>query len=161
MVKILFVCLGNICRSPAAEGVFRHIACNAGLDEKITVDSAGTGNWHIGQQPDSRVRAVAHRRGIDLSSLRARQVGPPDFERFDYIVAMDRGNVRDLMDCAPGGHARKIVLLLDFLPEFEDKDVPDPYQGSARDFEIMFQLVERGVRALMEHIEDQHFSTDS
>ncbi len=157
MVNVLFVCLGNICRSPAAEGIFRHLTHNVGLDEKISVDSAGVGSWHIGQPPDRRVQTAARRRRIDLSPQRARQVKPSDFEAFDYILAMDRENLRDLKDYVPEEHTQKLGLLLDHLPDMEDKNVPDPYYGTARDFETMFQLIEEAVYALIDHIATKHF----
>ncbi len=157
MVKVLFVCLGNICRSPAAEGIFRELTHDVGLEEKLEVDSAGTGSWHIGHPPDSRIQKVARRRRTDLSPLRARQVKPSDFENFNYILAMDRENLRDLKDYAPKEHVSKLGLLLDYVSNVEDKDVPDPYYGNARDFEDMFQLIERATHALLEHISDKHF----
>lgn len=157
MVKILFVCLGNICRSPAAEGILRELVHDVGLEEKLEIDSAGTGSWHIGQPPDRRVQTVARRRRIDLSPLRARQVKPSDFETYDYILAMDQENLRDLKDYAPKEHVSKLGLLLDYVPDVEEKDVPDPFYGNARDFETMFQLVEQASDALLAHIANKHF----
>ena len=122
--RILFVCLGNICRSPMAEGVFSHVATEAGHGERFVVESAGTGDWHIGNPPDPRAVAAAGRRGIDLSSQRARQVREEDFETFDLVIAMDGSNHANLTRLAPDAQAHKVQLFLDHLPESGGREVP-------------------------------------
>jgi protein-tyrosine phosphatase len=150
-VRILFVCLGNICRSPTAEGVMRRLVERAGLQEEIELDSAGTGGWHVGERPDPRARAAARGRGIDLDSV-ARHVSAEDFERFDLIVAMDASNVADLRRIAPDQAAReKIRLLREFAPEGGGLDVPDPYYEGAQGFEIVLDLVEAACEGLLAH----------
>src|SRR3954463_5463664 len=135
--------MGNICRSPTAEGVMRRLLRDEGLDGRIEIDSAGTGGWHAGEPPDARATAAAHRRGIELAGA-ARQVDPEDFERFDLIVAMDRENLAALRRLAPDDEARaKLRLLLG------DRDVPDPYYGGASGFEDVLDLVEAGCRDLL------------
>jgi protein-tyrosine phosphatase len=153
-VRILFVCLGNICRSPTAEGVMRRLVERAGAREEIEIDSAGTGGWHVGEAPDPRARAAARARGIALDCV-ARQVQSEDFERFDLIVAMDRSNVAGLRRIAPGEEAReKIRLLREFDPASageSDLDVPDPYYEGARGFEIVLDMVEAACKGLLAH----------
>jgi protein-tyrosine phosphatase len=140
-VSVLMVCLGNICRSPLAEGALRHHAVQLGLD--IIVDSAGTGDWHIGHPPDKRAQEVAKRLGgIDISGLRARQVHTADFDRFDYILAMDANNLRNLMALAPSDGKAQLALLLDHLPGRERQSVADPYYGEVADFEACWYEVE-------------------
>jgi protein-tyrosine phosphatase len=141
MTSILFVCLGNICRSPLAEGVMRHTAEAAGVAHRFTLDSAGCGGWHSGEQPDQRSIACAARHGLDISDQRARQVTADDFDAFDLILGMDRDNVRHLERIRPP-HSRARIAL--YLEEALDraKDVPDPYYGDARDFEAVFALCE-------------------
>ncbi len=131
MVNVLFVCLGNICRSPAAEAVFRSLVEREGLAGKIACDSAGTGSWHVGKAPDARMRAAARRRGYDLDSLRGRQVTAGDFERFDYVLGMDGENLANLSILCPKGREARLGRLLDFAPEMGRRDVPDPYYGGA------------------------------
>jgi protein-tyrosine phosphatase len=147
-MKILFVCLGNICRSPTAEGVMRRLVTEAGLQGSIALDSAGTGGWHVGEPPDERAAAAARARGIALEG-RARRVRAEDFERFDLILAMDRANERDLLRFAPDEDARaKVRLLREFDPAsagLDDLDVPDPYYDSARGFQIVLDQ-DGGVR---------------
>lgn len=149
MVNVLFVCLGNICRSPAAEGIFRAMVAEAGLAERITADSAATHDYQIGRPPDPRAQAAARRRGIDLSALRARQVDSRDFERFDLILAMDRNNLRDLEAMCPASQRHRLGLFLDHAPEAGRRDVPDPYYGAADGFEDMFELVTLGAQGLV------------
>jgi protein-tyrosine phosphatase len=139
--SILFVCTGNICRSPTAEAVLRHLAAEAGIE--LHIESAGIGDWHIGNAPDERAQHHAKRRGYDLSALRARQVAAEDFEKFDLILAMDRGHLRALQRLAPPAHRGKVRL---FAPE---RDVPDPYYGGAHDFERVLDLVEAQCRELL------------
>jgi protein-tyrosine phosphatase len=149
---ILFVCLGNICRSPTAEGVMRELVSRAGLREQIEIDSAGTGAWHIGELPDPRARTAARARGIELES-RARQVDGEDFERFDLILAMDRSNLADLRRIAPEGPARaQLALLREFDPRSlaaGDLEIPDPYHGGPRGFEAVLDLVEAACAGLL------------
>lgn len=153
--SILFVCLGNICRSPLAEGVFRHRAEEAGLGDRFEIDSAGTGGWHVGNPPDPRSAAVAETNGVSLAGQAARRVAPDDFDRFDWIVAMDRANARDLeaIGGSRAGRAR-IVLLRDFDPEPGDGEVPDPYYGGPGGFDEVFAMVDRSCAALLDHLGD-------
>ena len=157
LVNVLFVCLGNICLSPSAEAVFRALVEREGLAGRITVDSAGTGDWHIGKAPDPRAQKAARRRGFNLSGLRARQAGPADFHRFDYVLAMDRDNHADLAYLCPPGEDHRLALLLDFAPEVDVRDVPDPYYGGAEGFEHMLDLIEVASRGLLVHIRETHF----
>lgn len=154
-MKILFVCLGNICRSPTAEGVMVGMVKRAGLADEIELDSAGTGGWHVGESPDPRARAAARSRGIVLESL-ARQVTPEDFKRFDLIVAMDRSNASNLERIAPDEQSReKIHLLREFDPASSgerDLDVPDPYYGGANGFEIVLDQVEAACEGLLARV---------
>jgi protein-tyrosine phosphatase len=152
---VLFVCLGNICRSPLAEGVFRHRVDEAGRADDFLIDSAGTGGWHVGDPPDPRSTAVAASRGVSLAGQRARRVKLEDFDRFDWIVAMDRANLRDLerLRDQAGGSDAQLVLLRDFDPEPGDGEVPDPYYGGPDGFDRVFDLVDRSTRALLEHLE--------
>ncbi len=155
-VSVLFVCLGNICRSPTAEGVFRHKVRLAGLQDRIHIDSAGTGAWHVGNPPDSRARATAESRGISMAGQRARKVAFDDFGRFDYILAMDRENLEDLLAMAPAEHHDKVRLFLDFAPHRAESEVPDPYYGGPQGFEHVFDLVEEAADGLLEEIVARH-----
>ncbi len=150
------MCLGNICRSPSAEAVFRAHVDRTGLTDRIAVDSAGTGDWHVGNPPDHRAQAAASRRGVDLSGLRARVVGPEDFHRFDYVLAMDDDNLADLEAMCPPGREERLALFLDFAPALGERHVPDPYYGGARGFEVMLDLIEGGSRELLAHIRRTH-----
>jgi protein-tyrosine phosphatase len=143
-MRILFVCMGNICRSPTAEGVMRRLIDEAGLD--IEVDSAGTGGWHAGEPPDERATLAARRRGVTLSGA-ARQVTPADFRRFDMLIALDRSNLRDLLALAPDEEAAAKVRLL-----VADADVPDPYYGGDRGFENVLDMVEAACRELLDEL---------
>jgi protein-tyrosine phosphatase len=150
--SVLFVCMGNICRSPTAESVFRDHARRAGMLGQLRIESAGIGDWHVGQPPDRRAIMHARRRGYDIESLRARQVTPGDFSIFDYILAMDRRNLRDLKALRPPDHRGYLGLLLDFAPELGVREVPDPYFGGAEGFETVLELTERAASALLAHI---------
>lgn len=151
--SVLFVCLGNICRSPTAEGVFRHRAHAAGLTH-LHIDSAGTANWHEGKAPDPRTVRAAARRGYDLSPLRARQVQVSDFEQFDLVLAMDRQNLRDLRSLVKAPrHDEQLQLMLDFVDGWRDKDVPDPYYGGAEGFEQVLDLIEAASDGLIRHLQ--------
>lgn len=150
--SILFVCMGNICRSPTAEGVFRHFVCEAGLADQIEVDSAGTHAYHTNEPADRRASAAAERRGYSLAEIRARRVQDEDFERFDYVVAMDRGNLAMLTQQSDAEHHHKIRLFLEFSSGRED-EVPDPYYGGAAGFERVLDLVEEASRGLLETLQ--------
>lgn len=155
-LRVLFVCLGNICRSPTAEGVFRRIVEREGLGGRVEIDSAGTGAWHVGQPPDRRTQAAAKRRGVDLSAQRARQVARGDLagnEAFDLVVAMDSSNLERLREIASGRADDRLRLLLrDYAPGLGRHDVPDPYHagpGETDGFDLVFELVERGCEGLL------------
>ena len=152
-VSLLFVCLGNICRSPLAEAAFRAEAERLGLD--VEIDSAGTGDWHIGYPPDRRAAAVAARNGIDISNLRARQVGPADFLRFDYIVALDTHNLADLGRMKPPGAKAELSLLLDHVEGREGQAVADPYYGDDSHFDTAWEEVSTAARALARRIAER------
>jgi protein-tyrosine phosphatase len=145
-MRILFVCMGNICRSPTAEGVMRRLLRDEGLEERIEIDSAGTGDWHVGEPPDERASVAARGRGTELAGA-ARQFQPEDFERFDLILAADRENLTALRRLAPDDEARAKVRLL-----LGDRDVPDPYYGGPDGFERVLDLVEAACRGLLEEI---------
>lgn len=149
-MKILFVCLGNICRSPTAEGVFRAIAAQELADLALTVDSAGTAAYHAGEPPDRRMREAASRRGYDISDLRARVVEPADFEHFDLILAMDRQNLRTLERRVPAHARQRIKLFLEYAPDAGVSEVPDPYYGGPNGFEHVLDLIEAAARGLCE-----------
>ncbi|MDZ7800500.1 MAG: low molecular weight protein-tyrosine-phosphatase [Trueperaceae bacterium] len=160
-IGVLFVCMGNICRSPTAEGVFRDKLDRAGLADRVEVDSAGTGDWHVGQAPDSRAQEAAKRRGIDLSDIRGRQVEPSDLSRFDYLLAMDGGNLWSLQALAHGARGRagaedgdppRIQKLLEFAPDAPRSDVPDPYAGGERGFEEVLDLIDAATDGLLEEV---------
>lgn len=150
MQRILFVCLGNICRSPAAEGVLARKAKERGLD--VFVDSAGTGGWHAGEPPDSRMIAACGRRGYDIARQRARQVEAADFADFDYMLAMDLSNQADLLALAPSGRKADIRLFLDFA-DTARRETPDPYYGGSAAFEDVLDLIEAGADAFLDHLE--------
>lgn len=153
-MKILFVCTGNICRSPTAEGIFRHLLEDAGLDHEVVVDSAGTGDWHVGEPPDTRAQKVARARGVDLADLRARQVADADFVNFDLILAMDRGHLRDLERVRPDDATSEIGLFLDYAPNLGLSDLPDPYIGDEAGFETVLDLIETAGRGLLANVRD-------
>lgn len=158
MIRVLFVCMGNICRSPTAEGVFRRLVEVSGLEDQIAVDSAGTIDFHTGEGPDERAQQAAAVRGVDLSSIRARQVHTADFSSFDYIVAMDQDNLRYLKQECPEEFLNKLSLLLDHALDQSESEVPDPYYGAAGGFETVLDLVEAGSRGLLERIREDHLS---
>ncbi|MBM3359604.1 MAG: low molecular weight phosphotyrosine protein phosphatase [Betaproteobacteria bacterium] len=151
-VKVLFVCMGNICRSPMAEGVFRHYTAQAGLDARVVADSAGTHDYHIGEPPDPRAQRAASRRGYDLSTLRGRQVSRRDFSEFDYLLAMDEVNFGELKRLCPAEHAHKLRLLMDYAAEPAAREVPDPYYGGPQGFERVLDLVEQAAQGLLRHL---------
>ena len=155
MVKVLFVCMGNICRSPTAEGVFRHKVKESGMQDSIHIDSAGTHAYHVGNPPDQRAQAAALRRDIDLSGQRARRVSLEDFSAFDYVIAMDESNRYDLEAICPAGYEDRIHMFLDFA-DSDQREVPDPYYGQGRGFEIVLNLVEDASDGLLAHIRKHH-----
>jgi protein-tyrosine phosphatase len=149
MTRVLFVCMGNICRSPTAEAVLREIARRESPDLALEVDSAGTHGYHTGSPPDERATLAARRRGYDLRALRARVVEPGDFSRFDLVIAMDE-EVRDrLREIVPQAHAARLALFMEFAPALGRRDVPDPYYGGPAGFEDVLDLVEEGARGLL------------
>jgi protein-tyrosine phosphatase len=155
MIKVLFVCMGNICRSPTAEGVFRAQVAAAGLAPHIQIDSVGTHDYHIGDAPDGRAQATAAKRGYNLSRLRGRQVGPRDFIEFDYILAMDMENLSLLQERCPSEYANKLGLFLAYSKNFLEREVPDPYYGGASGFEKVLDMVEDAGRGLLDHIQEK------
>lgn len=155
-IKVLFVCMGNICRSPTAEGVFRQLVQQEGHSSWIETDSAGTHAYHVGEQPDSRSQQTAQTRGIDLSDIRARQAITNDFHEFDYILAMDSDNYQVLQGICPDGLDEKLSLFLDFSQDYSESQVPDPYYGGAHGFEHVFDLVESASRGLLDTITKKH-----
>jgi protein-tyrosine phosphatase len=150
MIRVLFVCLGNICRSPLGEGIFRHLVTRAGLDAEFEIDSAGTGSWHVGAPPHHGSQRVARDRGVDLTGQRARQVQAVDLQRFDYILAMDSENFADLNSLARNSKTTaQIHRMLDFAPRLGMRDVPDPYLGGPEGFDQVFDLVEEACQGLL------------
>lgn len=153
-MKILFVCLGNICRSPSAEAVLRGIAAREAPELRLEVDSAGTAGYHIGDAPDHRSQEAARRRGYDMAHLRARVVEPADFERFDLLLAMDENNYSVLLHRAPAVYRERVRLFLDFAPDCGMSEVPDPYYGGPAGFEHVLDLVEEASRGLISHLRE-------
>lgn len=156
-VRVLFVCLGNICRSPTAEGVFRKLAADEAPELALEIDSAGTGDYHIGEPPDPRAQAAARRRGVELAGLRARQFEAADLQQFDYVLAMDRANLAVIRRAADAdtGMAR-VGLFLEFAPEQGVAEVPDPYFGGDTGFDRVLDLIEAASRGLLAHIRERH-----
>lgn len=156
-VQVLFVCLGNICRSPTAEGVFRHVVEQAGLADRIQTDSCGTADYHVGEAPDRRSQIAARGRGIDLSQLRARQLSPEDLDRFDYVLVMDRQNLANVQDVWRRVGGTEPELFLSYASANPDVDeVPDPYHGGEQGFEWVFDLVQDASEGLLRQIRDRH-----
>ena len=156
MISVVFVCMGNICRSPTAEVVFRHYVENAGLSGQILIDSAGTHDYHVGDAPDSRAQQAAQQRGYDMSDLRGRQVEEADFFRFDYVLAMDRANFAILQRLAPPDSEARLRLFLEFARHHSEREVPDPYYGGADGFERVLDMVEDAAEGLLQHISQRH-----
>ena len=152
MVSVLFVCLGNICRSPTAEGVFRQLCERQGVISRLRIDSAGTAGWHAGKSPDGRAVAAARQQGIDLSALRARQVSPSDFYSFDYILAMDGDNLSELQQCRPPDSNADIRLFLSYAVQCELTYVPDPYYGGDEGFERVLELTREASAGFLMHL---------
>ncbi len=156
MVRVLFVCLGNICRSPTAEGVFRALVNREGLDDKIFIDSAGTHAYHIGEGPDPRSQAAAAQRGIDLSSLRGRRATAADIKEFDYVLAMDEENYSNLMGMTTSQTKQRVTLLMNYAPERPEDEVPDPYFGGEGGFDRVLDMIEDASSGLLAEIRRQH-----
>lgn len=154
MIRILFVCLGNICRSPTAEGVMCRLVSQAGLQDRVFIDSAGTGDWHVGKSPDSRTRRAASLRGYDLSALRGRQIEAEDFYRFDLILAMDHGNLDELQSIMPADASAELDLFLRRC-HLQPEAVPDPYYGGEQGFEKVLDLLEQGCERLLDEIQER------
>jgi protein-tyrosine phosphatase len=152
-ISVLIVCTGNICRSPTAEGVMRHLAKKRGLADRVRIESAGTHDYHVGEPPDPRTLEHAAKRGYDLSTQRASQVKPEDFETFDYILAMDRGHLRMLRAMAPEGAKAKLGMFLEASGQWNGEDVPDPYYGGNAGFEHVLDMVEEAAGRWLDRIE--------
>jgi len=150
--RILFVCMGNICRSPTAEGVFRKLLAERAPELGVEIDSAGTHGFHDGAPPDPRACRAAERRGVDLKPLRARRVTERDFERFELVLAMDEQNLEFLLEACPAEHRSRVRLLLEFAPHLERREVPDPYYGGGPGFEHVLDLVEEAAAGLLEYL---------
>jgi len=157
-VKVLFVCLGNICRSPTAHAVFRNMVQQQGLHERIDIDSAGTAAYHVGKHPDTRSMEVARTKGIEMMDLRARKVDFGDFYEYDYILAMDDENFYNLKEMALPEHHEKIQMFLDYSTQFSEREVPDPYYGGAQGFHHVFDLVDSASQGLLDHIRKHHLA---
>lgn len=157
-VSVLFVCLGNICRSPTAHAVFRQLVIEQNMQSLIEIDSAGTGAWHVGNPPDKRATQVAQGKGIQMRDLRARQVDFGDFYQYDYLLAMDHSNYTNLYEMALPEHREKIHMFLSFSDEFAETEVPDPYYGGAEGFDHVFNLIGSASKGLLTHIKEQHFN---
>lgn len=155
-IRVLFVCLGNICRSPTADGVFQRVVENAKLSHLISVDSAGTSGWHIGEKPDARSSAEAATRGYDLTNLRGRQFTAEDFKDFDYILAMDNQNLMDIEALAPSQYEGHLGLFLSFSKQSDYKEVPDPYHGGKKGFTLVLDLIEDASHGLLNHIKEHN-----
>jgi len=154
-MRVLFVCMGNICRSPMAEGAFRHVVAKAGLSNRIVSDSAGTHDYHVGEPPDSRAQRAVERRGYDIRDLRGRQVSRGDFTEFDYVLAMDERNLRMLERLCPQVHAHKLKLYMEFHEDPAVREVPDPYYGGNDGFERVLDMVEKAAHGLLRHLLQQ------
>jgi protein-tyrosine phosphatase len=156
MVRVLFVCMGNICRSPIAQGVFENVLRREGFEDQVLVDSAGTGAWHVGEPPDERAQRSAGLRGLDLSSQRARRIAPDDCQNFDYILTMDEENYRAVAALCRG--SALVRPFLDFATDSPEREVPDPYYGGPDGFEHVLDLVEEASEGLLKDIRERHLS---
>ena len=156
MVKVLFVCLGNICRSPTAEGVFRKLVQDMKLEHRFEIASAGTHAYHVGEPPDERAQAACARRGIDISQLSGRKAVAGDIEKFDYILAMDRDNYENLLEICPPGFETRIRLYMEFAQGRPEEEVPDPYFGGAGGFDRVLDMIEDAAQGLLEDIRRTH-----
>lgn len=158
-ISVVFVCMGNICRSPTAEAVFRHYVENAGMSENIFIDSAGTHDYHIGEPPDLRTQRAAQQRGYDMSTMRGRQVEVGDFHRFDYVLAMDKGNLGILQHLTPPESTTQPQLFLEYARHHVEREVPDPYYGGSDGFERVLDMVEDAAQGLLQEIRQRDFPT--
>ena len=154
-VKVLFVCMGNICRSPTAHGVFQTLVDEQGLGGSIQVDSAGTHSYHIGSPPDLRSQAMAQSRGVDLTGLRARRFVSTDFTEFDYLLGMDHANLADMLALKPDATGARVKLMLEYSDRFEQQEIPDPYFGEDG-FDLVFDMIDDAARGLLRDIRSQH-----
>jgi protein-tyrosine phosphatase len=154
MVRVLFVCMGNICRSPIAQGVFENVLRREGLEDEVFVDSAGTGAWHVGEPPDERAQRSAGLRGLDLSSQRARRIAPDDCESFDYVLTMDEENYHMVSSLCRGNAV--VRPFLDFATDSPEREVPDPYYGGPEGFDYVLDLVEEASEGLLDDIRERH-----
>lgn len=152
MLRVLFVCMGNICRSPTAEGVLRHMLRESRLDERVEVDSAGTHGYCSGEAPDPRTQQAASRRGYDLSGIRSRKVALQDLEYFDLVLAMDRKSLESLRVVCPSDQSSRLALFMDYSTHFIEQDVPDPYYGSGQGFDLVLDMVEDASKGLIESV---------
>lgn len=150
--SVVFICMGNICRSPTAEGVFRHVVEQSNMSDVITIDSAGTHAYHIGESPDSRAQSTALSRGVNLSSQRARKVKREDFDQFDYVIAMDSANLESLKSLREDDQPAKLHLFMDFASDWDNEEVPDPYYGGDNGFEQVFDMVQSASKGLLRHM---------
>lgn len=155
MIKVLFVCMGNICRSPTAQGLFKQQVSQVGLSHLIEIDSAGTHDYRLGEPPDLRAQMTARKRGYDISQHLSRQIEPADFSKFDYVLAMDRNNYDVLHDLCPATMTHKIHMLLAFAPQLGRQDIPDPYCEGLSGFELVLDLIETANRGLLTHLQQQ------
>lgn len=160
-VRVLMVCLGNICRSPTAQGVLEKLIENQGLQQSVQVDSAGTGDWHLGEAPDPRAVSAAARRGFEIHRQTARQVERRDFEHFDYILCMDRSNLSTVREICPRAHRSKLQLLMEFGNSSHHDTVPDPYYSGDQGFELVLDLLEDACDNFLVHVRAEHFSDDT
>ena len=156
MISILFVCTGNICRSPTAEGVFRHLVAEAGLESRFRIESAGTEGYHAGSPPDHRAVKIAGKKGVSLAGQVARPLERDDYQSFDYIYAMDGEHFYELHQRAPKERRAKIDMFLSLVPQLNTKEVPDPWYGSESDFEHVYRLVDAGARAILDTIRKEN-----
>ena len=154
-VKVLFVCMGNICRSPTAHGVFQALVDEHGLGDSILVESAGTHSYHVGNPPDARSQATARQRGVDLSGLRARRFVSADFTEYDYLLGMDQANIADMGAIKPEGASARLQLMLEYSQQFSQLEVPDPYFGDDG-FELVFEMIDDAALGLLRQIRNEH-----